>query len=830
MPKLTYPAKPQRSIQREKRVLRDKLAQSIFGTKRDFDNASQYRVCREAMFAPSSLVESERSVMVVLSTDTPVRIYDWENDRVIDEILLPQGCRLESDSVPFVDRHNDMDNSAVLGSVDRVTRSQTLEGRITFSAASDVEPLFVRVKEGHLKRVSVGGTYELKDCIEIAPGRSRTIRGTVYTATDVPLRIARIWTLIHVGLVPAGADPKAIMRSKSDQAATNVCSDKENLQNFSARNESSSDSNDQPSTNRRSRTMRFSNRALKFLRSLGLAANANHEAAVTFARSLTATQLNSLTRRDPNTDQILGLQTTGKTKRQSQSATGDQSASDQTNMPPARSGRSEEVNRSSQGGSNGTTDRETILREEHARIRAIRQLAMHEVPEAVVQRACDDPACSVDDARKLFYDEVKSVSRKSSPSHDARGSTGIHIKRGPTWEALQGALIQRQGLSLDDDLFASKGAKAMIAREAKWLIVGAGALKRKEAMPENVERAFDQSDKYADRSIFDILKLALRAKGMRVPSSREEVIRQSFSMSDLPRLFGPVVNGKILEGYQEAPDTTIGWVAREDWQDFRTNELIGVDPVSAMRKLTPRVEAAHIELKERGDKLTLERYAGQFVLDEMDIINDRFGVANNALGFLGGLARKIPQDMVYARLLSNPTLGDGVAMFHASRGNLLSGAFSPDNIEVLESQMATQTITGSDGIATPINIALSWLIVGRKNRLKAKKYVGSTSRTDVNGNDNVLRDEFSYTADSRIDKGCVNPVTGAFVAGAPNRYFMATQNGQFGIQLGYRTGTGRSPRTRSMMLNVPGRWGMAWDVNMDVGIGNIGAEGIGQGE
>jgi hypothetical protein len=80
-----------------------------------------------------------------------------------------------------------------------------------------VEPIYMRVAEGHLRNVSVGAQYTRNDYIEILPGKSRAMGGVSYTATDVPMRLVKRWILREVSLVVFGADPQARVRdSRSD--------------------------------------------------------------------------------------------------------------------------------------------------------------------------------------------------------------------------------------------------------------------------------------------------------------------------------------------------------------------------------------------------------------------------------------------------------------------------------------------------------------------------------------------------------------------------------------------------------------------------------------
>lgn len=812
-------------------------------------------IARAATVQPDSFDAASRSVTAVLSTPIAVRVYDWANDRQIDEVLLPWGCR-PVEHVMFLDRHNEYDNMAVIGSVEEINPDNAdVTGKLVFSSSPDVEPLFIRVKEKHLRSVSIGGDYSMENTVEIAPGRSRKFRDLTLTATDVPMVVARIWELQHVGLVQRGADADALIRERNQKNQRQNATRKNTRHNSELNTAMPNTESDEPSNPSGKHAMRFSTRALKYLQDCGLPVGANKSATLRFCNELSPTKLQTLFNRDRNAAKILersasnggGVATADDDDSEIDTESEDTESQEEgtetvtrSTKPRAASSRRAKEGLSDGGRSRGTGSRSSdnessavAIERERQRVKAIRELATPEIPEKLINRACDD-GLTIEETRELFYDKLKSLSRTSTPRRDQNAATGmgaaIHTRRNVGLAALQGGLMLRYGIDLDSPRLQSRQGQAMLSRDAKWLVRANKALKAKETLRDEDARALDEAHRYQHCSMQDVCRQFLKATGQRVSSNPEEVRRAAFSSLDLPKAFGPVVLYQILQGYMSIADTTQGWVKRRDWSDFRMNDMLGVDPSSRLKPHTRNTQAPQISLAERSARYALSRMVGMFQLDEMDIINDRLGITQDLASTLGKLAGEVPIDLVYAWLLSNSLSADGVATFHASHNNLLTGlAFTPDNIETLEGTMGAQTYPQADGTVKPINMKAGWLIVARSKRLKAKKYLTSVTRTDSQGNDNALNGEFRYVADQRLDTGVVHPITGAWVAGAPKGWFMAEENGEYGLEIGYRQGTGRAPQTRAYSLNQPGQWGMAWDVNMDVGIGQGDYRGLAQG-
>jgi hypothetical protein len=574
---------------------------------------------------------------------------------------------------------------------------------------------------------------------------------------------------------------------------------------------------------------------MRFLQRRGLPANSSAQQTARFVRTLSNMVQSQLVKRDGNALALIRSENGDIDREQTQaaiSASGRPGARPSADVTLPATDAAEAIRtQPTDAAANSQAAIDTARQAERERIRAIRELATPDLPEGLVNRACDE-GWSPDEAGRRFYEHVRRHSAAATPNFDARRdgrSPGIHTRRGATIEALQGALLLRAGLPLDSQHFRNDRGQAMLGNAAPWAIRAARALDANATIPGEVAAVMEDAHRYRNRSLVDICRLMLKAKGRSVPSDSEAVVERSFSSSDLRVTFGPVVIAQILAGYEEYPDSTIGWVQEADWNDFRENNVVQIDPASQLKRHVRNKEAPAVELVESAEKYKVERFVGMFQLDSVDIINDMLGVLPTLPAQLGQMARELRPDLVAAILMSNPNLGDGSALFATGspRTNALtSSALAQATVQSLEAVMAKQTITGSDGVTKPLNLKAGHIFVPRSLRLLAKRLVGSEFLTDAAGNLNALRGEFTYSADSRLDMGVTNPLTGTFVAGSATTWYMAAAGGAYGLQIGYRRGTGRAPQVMTKALNIPGRWGIGWDVAMDIGIGVTNFRGL----
>jgi hypothetical protein len=159
--------------------------------------------------APSSLDDKTRSVELVVASETPVRVYDYQRYEEVDEVLLMSGLQPMPSQVPLLDSHSRFSTANVLGSArDIRVEGGQLIARAFFSGAPTGEQAFTLVQEGHLTDNSVG--YRVNAATWVESGRTVEIEGRQYTG---PKKVVTNWSLKEVSLTPIGADEAAKVRA-----------------------------------------------------------------------------------------------------------------------------------------------------------------------------------------------------------------------------------------------------------------------------------------------------------------------------------------------------------------------------------------------------------------------------------------------------------------------------------------------------------------------------------------------------------------------------------------------------------------------------------------
>ena len=758
---------------------------------------------------PKSLDANTRTVRAVIATDTPVRIYDdLGNDQYgeIDEVLLPSGM-VEPARMRLRVDHNTYQSLGVIGSVfDFAISERQIEATLKFSAADDVEEIFQRVIEGNLDSVSIGATYRMRDTVTLQPGQSQRVGGVNYTAADVPLRIVQKWTPEETSIVDYPADPKAVIRSASAARSRQIRT-RTNQRTQSQRRlpESGPITTGERMTTQNRGTRR--NRGPE--NQSGNKPRARRSAAID-------PQIQDAPADDDSTIVV------GDDVSETQRAR----TPEQTRVAAQLAEMTARADR--RAGTDATAEQlDAARRDERARVARIRELGADQ-PDELVTRAIND-GLSPEQFGLAVLERMRgeSAGHRTSQSGDGiNRAPAVHSQRSASVEALQAAVLMRAGVRLDNPVFASETARVVLERsEIGWLyrfnrdIADRGNTDAEQIVDVGRRYASDSSARTCER----LLEMTTREGA---PNDVEEIVARSFSSPYLPRVFGSIVSVGLVQGYMEFPDSTIGWTSEADWADFRNNQPIGLDATQGLRRHTRGTEAKDVDFADYGEAYAVNRYTGRFVLDEQDIIDDTVGANQTMPVQMGAMAARIRPDLVYAVLQTNGNLADGTALFHSSRGNVVTtNALSLDNLGKAEAAMASQTVKTKSGVARPLNLMAGWVVVPRALRPLGKQIVSSASvvhgNTTQTGNVNPFAGEYQLRSDARLDVGVVNPLTEAKTTGSATTWYLFEQSGQQAIQVGYRRGTGRAPSIRVRPLTQPGQFGLGWDIAHDVGVGVI---------
>lgn len=149
-------------------------------------------------------VKPDNSLRLVLASENPVRVWDYEEWEIVDEVLRMDGLQFNG-QVPLLNSHNRMEARSVVGSIRNLEVSgDRLEGTAYFASNDEAQQIRQLYDEGHLTDFSIG--FQADEVIKVKRGETTTIGGRKYAG---PIRIVTKATVKEGSAVAIGADDQA---------------------------------------------------------------------------------------------------------------------------------------------------------------------------------------------------------------------------------------------------------------------------------------------------------------------------------------------------------------------------------------------------------------------------------------------------------------------------------------------------------------------------------------------------------------------------------------------------------------------------------------------
>ena len=299
--------------------------------------------------------------------------------------------------------------------------------------------------------------------------------------------------------------------------------------------------------------------------------------------------------------------------------------------------------------------------------------------------------------------------------------------------------------------------------------------------------------------------------------------RQFFNpTAAFPAILDNTIRKAIVQRYQAVPTTFQVWTTKGSVTDFKptkdheylaggAGEFLRVGEGGELKHDTPQTEL----LPQR----QVATYGRQFSMTREAFINDDVGFITQVPGMYAASAKRTINKQVYSILFNNPTIFDGVALFHANHNNLITTGAAP-SIETLQAIMI-KLLNQKDPFGDSIMVQPRYIIVPVGYGFLMSQIL-ETAQIDVDGiGSHTANALYQYRNRLQvIEEGTLNALAGSnavpwFVAGDPT-YARS-------IQVDYLNGQ-ETPTIRRM--EVAGQLGYVWDIWLDWGITAVDFRGI----
>lgn len=288
----------------------------------------------------------------------------------------------------------------------------------------------------------------------------------------------------------------------------------------------------------------------------------------------------------------------------------------------------------------------------------------------------------------------------------------------------------------------------------------------------------------------------------------------SHGTGDFVNLLENVANKGLMRGFSEAAQTWRPWVRVSPLANFNAASRVNLSNFTDLPVVTEGATYTYGDFSDIKETITPTKYGALFSISREAILADDLNAFVRIPTKMGIAANRVPGDLAYAILTTNPTLNqDATAVFDASHNNVSAAAAAPSVTTVSDARVAMAQQTDPSGAT--LGIQLAYLLVPLE--YEDQTMVLQASEYDPNATAGVFvpnsqRNRFQTIADHRLS-----------TASATDWYATANPEIEDTVELGFVEGRETPFLDREEAFNNDS---IAWKVRLEVGAAALGFRGL----
>jgi hypothetical protein len=343
------------------------------------------------------------------------------------------------------------------------------------------------------------------------------------------------------------------------------------------------------------------------------------------------------------------------------------------------------------------------------------------------------------------------------------------------------------------------------------LALRSGQVAEKEFKPEEISSARE----FRGMKLIQLAAECLERDGVKTRGMDDREISKraiTSSTSDFPVLLENVLNKTLLASYTAVPDTWRKFCMTGTVGDFRSYKRLRMGSLSRLDQIGENGEIKTKKIPDaESNSIAANTFANIINVSRKMIINDDLQAFGRLTAQLGRAAARSIEIDVYALLAANPTMSDGVALFHATHANLIAAGVVPSAIafDAMRVKMASQQDPSSNDY---LDLRPEVLLIGLAN--------GGTAK--------VINDAL-YDPDTanklqkpNLAKGIFNNIVDTARITGTEYYAFANPDQEPVIEVAFLNGVQTPYLEQEQSFE---QLGMQWRVYLDYGVAAVGWRG-----
>lgn len=260
---------------------------------------------------------------------------------------------------------------------------------------------------------------------------------------------------------------------------------------------------------------------------------------------------------------------------------------------------------------------------------------------------------------------------------------------------------------------------------------------------------------YRHVRLVEMARECLELDGVRtVGLSPVQLIERAVGMhttTDFSALLTEAGNRTLRAAYAALPSGLKPICRQSTVPDFRAKQRLMLGEAPALLKVNEHGEFKHGTMAEAKSTYTLATYGRIFAISRQALVNDDLDAFGEVASKFARASYELEAGQLATLLTSNPAMTyDNVALFHATHGNLGTGAGSALSVTSLDAaRKAMRLQKGLDG-ATPIDVTPKFLVVPAALETTAEQLLTAILANQVS-NVNVFATKLQLVVEPRLD-------------------------------------------------------------------------------
>lgn len=190
-----------------------------------------------------------------------------------------------------------------------------------------------------------------------------------------------------------------------------------------------------------------------------------------------------------------------------------------------------------------------------------------------------------------------------------------------------------------------------------------------------------------------------------------DFIERAMTTSDFPSILADVANKQLAHIYTDRPATFQKWSSPGVLKDFKPTTIARLAPPGELPEIREDDEYTNLGVEDSHESVRIKTYGGILAITRQTIINDDLDAFTDVNRLLVQASNLTQSKRAVSALTSDVAMSDGNPLFHAERGNLLTGVNSPLSADSLAAAVAVMR-RFADTNGQPLLIEPKYLVVG----------------------------------------------------------------------------------------------------------------------